>query len=141
MPQDWPLTGRSDQRAKAMAALRESGGVVLAGAAGVGKTRLAREVTAEAARRGQVTRWVGATASSRNIPLGAFAALVAEGGGAAATQLGRVGAALRDSVDVLTVDDAHLLDHVSATLLHQLALERAVWLVVTVRQGDRRRTR
>jgi hypothetical protein len=51
--------------------------------------------------------------------------------------LGRVGAALRDSVDVLTVDDAHLLDHVSATLLHQLALERTVRLVVTVRQGER----
>jgi DNA-binding CsgD family transcriptional regulator len=137
MPQDWPLTGRSDQRARATAALRESGGVVLAGAAGVGKTRLARELTAEAVRHGQVTRWVGATASSRNIPLGAFAALVAEGGGAAAvTMLGRVGAALRDSVDVLTVDDAHLLDHVSATLLHQLALDRTVRLVVTVRQGE-----
>ena len=137
MPQDWPLTGRSDQRARALVALRESGGVVLAGATGVGKTRLAREVTSEAARRGQVTRWVGATASSRNIPLGAFAALVAEGGGAAAaTLLGRVGAMLRDSVDVLAVDDAHVLDHVSATLLHQLALERTVRLVVTVRQGE-----
>jgi DNA-binding NarL/FixJ family response regulator len=137
MPRDWPLTGRSGQQARAVAALRESGGVVLAGAAGVGKTRLAREIIADAGRRGRTTRWVGATASSRNIPLGAFAALVAEaGGGTELTLLGRVGAALRGAVEVLAVDDAHLLDDVSATLLHQLALERTVRLVVTVRQGE-----
>jgi hypothetical protein len=49
-------------------------GVVLAGAAGVGKTRLAREALVVAAQRGALTRWAVATASARALPLGAFAA-------------------------------------------------------------------
>lgn len=137
MGREWPLTGRADHQARAAAALRESGGVMLCGAAGVGKTRLAREVLVEAGRRGRATRWVGATASSRGIPLGAFAAQVAEAGGAeGATLLGRVGAALREDIEVLAVDDAHQLDDVSATLLHQLAAEGAIRLVVTVCSGE-----
>jgi ABC-type transport system involved in cytochrome c biogenesis ATPase subunit len=46
------------------------GGVVLTGAAGVGKSTLARAVTATL--RSDVN-WVGCTESSRSIPLGAFA--------------------------------------------------------------------
>ncbi|HWN31357.1 MAG TPA: LuxR C-terminal-related transcriptional regulator [Pseudonocardia sp.] len=136
MHQEWPLTGRAEHQAHASAALRESGGVVLAGAAGVGKTRLAREVLAQAGRRGRVTRWVGATASSRGIPLGAFASLVAEAGGTEVTLLSRLAAVLREDVEVLAVDDAHLLDEVSATLLYQLAVDRATRVVVTVRRCE-----
>ncbi|HTF52176.1 MAG TPA: LuxR C-terminal-related transcriptional regulator [Pseudonocardia sp.] len=137
MHREWPLTGRTDQWTRAATALRESGGVVLAGAAGVGKTRLAREVLAEAGRHGRTTRWIGATASSRGIPLGAFAALIGElSAGSEAILLGRLGGVLREDVEVLVVDDAHLLDDVSATLLHQLAVERATRLVVTVRSGE-----
>ncbi|MGH3537887.1 MAG: hypothetical protein ACRDQJ_06235 [Pseudonocardiaceae bacterium] len=44
-------------------------GIVLAGAAGVGKTRLAREALAAAQRRGALTRWAVATASARALPL------------------------------------------------------------------------
>ena len=37
---------------------------------------------------------------------------------------------------LLLVDDAHMLDDVSATLVHQLAVEHAVRLVLTVRTGE-----
>jgi hypothetical protein len=46
----------------------------LAGSAGVGKSRLAREALAAAEQRGALTRWAVATASARVLPLGAFAA-------------------------------------------------------------------
>ena len=48
----------------------KGGGVVVIGAAGVGKTTLAHTVTASL--RSDVN-WVGCTESSRSIPLGVFA--------------------------------------------------------------------
>ncbi|HEY2206213.1 MAG TPA: LuxR C-terminal-related transcriptional regulator [Pseudonocardia sp.] len=137
MAREWPLTGRAAHKAWAVAALYDSGGVLLAGEPGVGKTRLAREVLDEAGRRFRSTRWVGATACAKAIPLGAFATLVDEAGtGGEASLLGRVGSLLREDVEVLAVDDAHLLDDASAALVHQLAVEGAVRLVVTLRHGQ-----
>jgi len=110
-------------------------GIVVAGEAGVGKTTLARQVTESLPNRVQ---WVAGTASSRSIPLGAFAHLVG-----AATIRDPVAflAAARDELTaerdtVLVVDDAHLLDELSATLLHQLALKRSVPMVVNIRAGQ-----
>jgi DNA-binding NarL/FixJ family response regulator len=138
MASEWPLTGRAALKARAVRALLDSGGVLLAGEPGVGKTRLAHEVLAEVGTRQRSIRWAGATACTTAIPLGAFATLVGEAGeGAPATLLGRVGSVLRQDVDVLAVDDAHLLDDASAALVHQLAVEGAVRLVVTVRHGHR----
>jgi hypothetical protein len=37
---------------------------------------------------------------------------------------------------IVGVDDAHLLDELSAVLVHQLALRRAATLVLTVRTGQ-----
>ena len=48
----------------------EASGVVITGAAGVGKTTLARSVTSSLPGR---ARWAACTASSSSIPLGAFA--------------------------------------------------------------------
>ncbi|MGA8520701.1 MAG: AAA family ATPase, partial [Pseudonocardiaceae bacterium] len=73
----WPLTGRAEELSLISGLTRRrdgSAGVVLAGLAGVGKTRLAREALAAAQQRGTVTRWAVATASARALPLGAFAA-------------------------------------------------------------------
>lgn len=64
----WPLTGRVEELAL-IAASTDAAGVVLAGAPGVGKTRLARE--AIACRRSEF-RFVVATASAQSVPLGAF---------------------------------------------------------------------
>lgn len=70
----WPLTGGGEELrivADAVAARRCSG-VVVAGPAGVGKTRLAREALGAGARGGAVTRWAVATASAASIPFGAL---------------------------------------------------------------------
>jgi hypothetical protein len=56
----WPLVGRHDELAAMCAAIAESGGVVLTGAAGVGKSRLAREAPERSRHR--VARWIAAIA-------------------------------------------------------------------------------
>ncbi|MGX9792540.1 LuxR C-terminal-related transcriptional regulator [Mycobacterium sp. MMS18-G62] len=111
------------------------GGVVLVGAAGVGKTTLARAVTASL---GSDVQWVGCTESSRSIPLGVFAHRIPPSGSRDPVALL---AAARASIlerpgTVIGVDDAHLLDQLSSTLIHQIAIERAGHIVATVRSGE-----
>lgn len=138
----WQLTGRAGELQFIDAATRRSGarGVLLAGAAGVGKSRLAREALARAESRGLATRWVSATASARGLPLGAFAAVLGPINGdpihllQQATDALLIGAGPQGVV--LGVDDAHLLDELSAMLLHQLVLRGAVRAIVTVRSGE-----
>ena len=141
----WPLVGRREELALVDKALGAAGtsGVVLAGAAGVGKTRLARETLTAAEAQGWVARWAVATEATASIPFGALAPLlpaVDEVGGEGRLELYRRAAA--DLVQgagggplVLGVDDAHLLDAASAALVHQLALRADGFVVVTVRTG------
>ena len=83
----WPLVGR-DAELHAVGALladRTAGGVVVAGPAGVGKTRLAVEAARlAAAPRTARCEWVRATRSAASIPLGALAPLLPPEGAAAA---------------------------------------------------------
>src|SRR2546423_12386508 len=58
-PHGWPLLGREAELAHLMEAIAAGRpGVVLAGASGVGKTRLAREALARAEAAGSATMWV-----------------------------------------------------------------------------------
>lgn len=126
-----PLTGRDSELRWIAGALEDTGGVLLAGAAGVGKTRLTRAALAtQAADR---VPWVIATDSARRIPLGAFAPLLDELPDGASAALPAAHAALRGGLTVLAVDDAHLLDDVSATLLNQLGVDHEYRMVITVR--------
>jgi DNA-binding CsgD family transcriptional regulator len=143
MRRAWPLTGRAEELRLIDAAMRRTGesqGVVLAGAAGVGKTRLAREALAVARRRGAVTRWAVGTASARDLPLGAFAAQLGSVSGDPPRLLQQATTALLAGAGragvVVGVDDAHLLDELSALLVHQLVLTDAAVVVVTVRTGE-----
>jgi DNA-binding CsgD family transcriptional regulator len=139
----WPLLGRARELAEIEAVLTASGGggVVLVGAAGAGKTRLAREVL-KRVRTGRDVDWVAASSAARSIPFGAVSHLLAED-----ERLGADGFALRRAADaiarragrqpvVLGVDDAHLLDDGSAALVHQLAVRGLVFVVATVRVGE-----
>ena len=89
-------------------------GVVIAGAAGVGKTRLARELLAQAAAAGTRTNWIVGTASARPIPLGAFSVALGDAAVESAPSVRRVINALvaqqRQGRVLIGVDDAHLLD-------------------------------
>ncbi len=124
----WSLTGRAEELGYLNRVIRQAtgpAGVVLAGEAGMGKTRLAREALAAARRRGMVVRWTTATTAARGIPLGLFAVFGVSGGDLT-TMARRAFDLLRDGGSngrgvVLGVDDAHLLDEVSALVLYQLA--------------------
>lgn len=140
----WPLVGRREELAlvdKAFSA-RDKTGVVLAGAAGVGKTRLAREALTAAEAQGWVTRWAVATEAAASIPFGALAPLLPAVDQATEDRLQlyrRAGADLVQGAGggplMLGVDDAHLLDAMSAALVHQFALRANGFVVVTIRTG------
>jgi len=103
----------------------------------VGKTRLAREAVFGA--RGARRRWIIGTASARSIPLSAFADVAASFG---PDPLQRV----REVIDgligdgrhpvIVGVDDAHLLDDLSAFVVHQLVTRRLATVVLTIRSGE-----
>lgn len=136
---DWPLCARDAELAAITAALDRTRSVLLAGSAGVGKTRLAR--TALVAREsGWSVRWLAASASSAAIPLGVFAPVLGaspEDSVGTPDLLGHVYACLRAQRRiVLGIDDAHHLDEVSASLVHKLVVERAVPLIITLRTDE-----
>src|SRR6266513_3161725 len=75
---EWPLVGRSNEldRLRSLLANVQTGGVVLVGGAGVGKTRLAQECVALLERSGVTTVRVRATSTTSELPFGAMAPLL-----------------------------------------------------------------
>lgn len=138
----WPLVGRSPELellADVLAA-GERFAVVLAGRAGVGKTRLASEWLAVAEARGRATARVKAGQAARRLPFGALAPLLPGATGPSVEPADMLRRARDDIVAlgegkplVLLVDDAHLLDDASATLVHQLVSTRSAFVIATVR--------
>lgn len=144
MANDWPLVGREQELAFARRALAdpEVCGLLLTGRAGAGKTRLAKVLLAELAGDGARTHWVRAMSSASTIPFGAFAHLLpgsADGTGDRAHRLNQVAGHLTRGAEgrrlVLCVDDAHLLDDLSATLVHQLAATASAFVLVIAPHG------
>lgn len=143
IPERWPTTGRDDELDTIGELLdpQRPCSVVISGPPGVGRTRLAREALATATRAGLPVHWAAGAAAAASVPLGAMAHLVPAGTATDATDsfglLRRAMDALtRDDLpSVLGVDDAHLLDELSLTLLHQLATSGRVALVATARTG------
>ena len=138
--EDWPLIGRTEELGRILAGLDgRTGGVLLAGAAGVGKTRLAAEGLAAAAARGFATLRVAATPATAGLPFGAFAAVLPElvAGQDRGQTLRQIAHAIAERGEgrpvALLVDDAHLLDEASAALTHQLATAEKAFVLATVR--------
>ena len=137
-----PLTGRDSEFAFIRRALTGAGnhsGVVIAGAAGVGKTWLAREALRRAEAAGERTKWIVGTESARALPLGAFIGELGEAMSDPLTNVRRVinsfVAQQRRGRVLVGVDDAHLLDGLSALIVHELAQSGGARLVVTMRTG------
>ncbi len=138
-----PLTGRDSEFAFIRRSLTGAGsqsGVLIAGAAGVGKTWLAREALRRAEAAGERTKWIVGTESARPLPLGAFIGELGEAMSDPLTNVRRVigsfVAQQRRGRVVVGIDDAHLLDGLSALVLHQLAQSGGARLVVTMRTGS-----
>jgi predicted ATPase len=117
-----------------------SSGIVICGAAGVGKSRIAREALSAASSRGCVIHWVVGTSSAHTLPLGAFTAW-AQSGSTHSVQLFReviesLTAAAPGATVVVGVDDVHLLDDLSTFVVHQLVQRAAAKVVLTVRDNE-----
>jgi DNA-binding CsgD family transcriptional regulator len=137
-----PLTGRDNELTvirRALSGVGNHSGAVIVGAAGVGKTRLAREVLARAKASGERTYWIVGTQSAQQLPLGAFSASICDTITDPVSDVRRIINSLvtqqRQGRVLIGVDDAHLLDALSAHVVHQLAQARGTRLVVTVRTG------
>ncbi|HEX9260213.1 MAG TPA: AAA family ATPase, partial [Acidimicrobiales bacterium] len=137
---DWPLVGRDAEIQQIRDLVQRRSGVLLAGPAGVGKSRLARVAAEHAEELGQVVVRVAASRPAAAIPLGAMAALLplhATGDGA--TALTQARAALEAQAPgrslLLLVDDAQWLDPSSAVLVHQLASNGTATVVASLRTG------
>ncbi|OBJ58533.1 LuxR family transcriptional regulator [Mycobacterium sp. 1423905.2] len=134
------MVARDAEFRQALAALNDAEfqGVALVGDSGVGKSTLARMLAKTAEAAGRTVRFALGTQTGRAIPLGAFSRAVTVGVdhepaimlAAAHKTLGR------DENLVVVVDDAQLLDPLSATLVNQLAASRSARLIVTVTLGD-----
>ncbi len=94
-------------------------------------------------RRGSATRWIVGTDSAQALPLGAFIGAMGEAMKRRSDPLTNVRRVINSFVAqqrrgrvVVGVDDAHLLDGLSALVVHQLAQSGGVRLVVTMRTGS-----
>jgi DNA-binding CsgD family transcriptional regulator len=138
----WPLVGRTAELNRVAERIRSGGGaVILAGPAGVGKTRLATECLSVAASTGFAPLRVSATAATARLPFGAFANLLPDLGGgipqpALLRQVSQSIASRGAGAPVaVMVDDAHLLDDSSASLTYELARTADLFVIATLRSG------
>ncbi|HVM52709.1 MAG TPA: LuxR C-terminal-related transcriptional regulator [Acidimicrobiales bacterium] len=143
MPGGRALIGRSAELALTESCLQgiPRRAVVIGGHAGVGKTRLAREIGERWSGR---AAWVSGAASTSGIPGAAILRFLsgsipepAPGTTAdAALIVAAVTEALQQPDRLVIVDDLHALDHLSALFVQQLVLDGTVPVAMTVRSGE-----
>ncbi|HXY64079.1 MAG TPA: helix-turn-helix transcriptional regulator, partial [Mycobacterium sp.] len=138
----WPLTGRSKELRLIEAAISDPdlSGIVVCGAAGVGKSRIAREALKAIAPNEYEVRWIVGTSSARSIPLGALSSWTVP---AVEDNLELVRGAIASLTSsspgrtvVLGVDDVALLDDLSTFVVHEIIQRGAAKVVLTVREGE-----
>jgi DNA-binding CsgD family transcriptional regulator len=143
----WPLVGRSGEISQLKTSISSRRGAVITGPAGVGKTVLATLGLEFGRERGMSVALVSGTEAARSYPFGAFAALLHRdsdlvGPESHADQLRRYMHELLDDAGprplLVLVDDAHLLDDGSASLVHQLVLAGAATVLACVLSSPRR---
>nr|WP_139829706.1 LuxR family transcriptional regulator [Mycobacterium gastri] len=114
-------------------------GVLVVGDAGVGKTRLAEDAAAAAEALGWVVHRVTASVTAQSIPLGAFTKWSNGSHENPHNAAHQVVAAMTDADAsdriLISIDDAHLLDNLSAFVVYSLLQHPGTKLLVTVRSG------
>lgn len=137
----WPLGGRSKELRLIESALLEgdSSGVVVRGAVGVGKSRLAREALSRVSAHGWQHRWLVGTTSAQAIPFGALSDWVTGGDiglDTVRTVIDNLTKTDAGKPAVICVDDVTLLDDLTTFVVHQIARRGAAKLILTVRDGE-----
>lgn len=143
---EWPFVGRSDEleRLQELIGDPDCRGAVFAGPPGVGKTRLAQECLNLAAAAGYEIARATATGSQSQIPLAALSHLTAARQLAHAPDQAEALLQARRAITamsgggrlVLMIDDAHLLDETSATLIYQIIAANEAFVLLTVRAEE-----
>jgi DNA-binding CsgD family transcriptional regulator len=142
---DWPLVGRRRELelVAGVALGPDAGAVIVRGPAGVGKSRLARDVLAMAEASGVATASVIGTRAASGMAFGALVPLLVSFWGthdvlaeAVRAAAAAVAARAGNTRLVLAVDDAHLLDASSLAVLVRLLDEPIVFVVATARTGE-----
>src|SRR5271165_4479365 len=144
----WPLIGRGEELSRLTAALAARRGAVITGPAGAGKTTLAMMCLQQVRDRKMSVARMTATHASQRLMFGTLAPILPPD--PAVDRLSRDGhgqllrfyaRAVTSRAEgrplVVSVDDAHLLDDGSATLVHQLAMTGAATVLLTVQSGER----
>lgn len=137
MPVEWVTVPLEPALEALEAGSQARPGTVIIGPAGVGKTTLARAAVARLGARFDRVDWVTATTPSAAIPFAAFSHLIDVPEVGKTAEVLRTARATLGDGRLLVVDDAHLLDKLSAALVHQLAISGAASLIVTVSANGR----
>jgi len=133
------LFGRESDLRRARSLIDGRGVVVVAGAAGIGKTAFSDVLADECRAEGGRVLELRGTHGLQRVPFGALAAFVPlEAGGTDTETVARAIASITDAGEsgMTVVDDAHLLDHESAALISGIAQSPGVRIVITVTSGE-----
>jgi len=144
----WPLVARGEELSRLTAALVARRGAVITGPAGAGKTTLAMMCLQLVRDQKMSVARMTATHASQRLPFGTLAPILPPDPAVDRLSRDGHGQLLRFYARAVTsraegrplvvfVDDAHLLDDGSATLVHQLAMTGAATVLLTVQSGQR----
>jgi DNA-binding CsgD family transcriptional regulator len=115
-------------------------GIVVYGAAGVGKSRIVREALSAAESGGCESRLAVGASSAHTVPLGVFSAWAQSGVTDTIQLLQGVIESLTSAAEgasvVLGVDDVHLLDDLSIFVVHQIVQRGAAKVILAVLDGE-----
>lgn len=111
-------------------------GVLLTGARGSGKTTSARAAFDELAPGFARAAWITGTAADSRVPFGAFERLFTVPETGRTIQVLRAAREALGTGLLLVVDDGHLLDRLSASLVYQLAVSGAARVIVTAESNQ-----
>ncbi|RKN49530.1 LuxR C-terminal-related transcriptional regulator [Micromonospora endolithica] len=141
----WKFVGRADELNRLLSAATgaQGRGLFFSGIAGIGKSRLLREVVAALPRETYAVSLVAASATTAALPFGGLVQLLPADQPPGLSPAG----ILRWAVDVvqhqaagrrivLAIDDAHLLDPPSAAFVHLIARADNSTVIGTLRDGE-----
>ncbi|KAB7761717.1 ATPase AAA [Mycolicibacterium mucogenicum DSM 44124] len=111
-------------------------GALLTGARGSGKTTSARAAYDELAPDFERAAWITGTAADSRVPFGAFERLFTVPETGRTVQVLRAAREALGTELLLVVDDGHLLDRLSASLVYQLAVSGAARVIVTAESNQ-----